>query len=354
MRRPKLAAAKAFTATAGVLLMLPACSAPGAQLEASTPVAVLKIAAPIHEPVYSFDNDRLLGLTDDKRIASIDATGSAGSGTAETRFSPTLDDTGRNFQISPYDSGVALVPQPALGNVAEVSISDLKPLGTIDAGPKPSYLSQDSGANFLLALSADRSTVTAVDLHRDEVLGSQAIATAPPESTIEGATRGRVVEFHVLGSNGISHYKGHTMPVGKHGELPISVEAAVGDPTKVTRAYLAQKNTDQLLAVDSKPGGDGLEVVGKASVGEPVRAVAVDDTRIYAATDSKLVVLRTNAFSGYPDGTIPILRTFDYRSELPRGPAASAQPSGLTTGRHHVFLSLEGVPYVVRVAKPHV
>ncbi|HZQ32994.1 MAG TPA: hypothetical protein VFB19_14820 [Mycobacterium sp.] len=314
----------------------------------------MRVSAPIHAPLYSFDNDRLLGLTDDKRIASVDATGPAGSGPADTSFSPMLADVGRNFQISPYDSGIALVPQPALNRVAEVKVSDLRPVGAFAAGPTPSYVSQDSGANYLLALSADRSTVTAVDLHRNDILGSQAIATPPPESTIEGAQRGRVVEFHVLGSGGISHYKGHTMPVEKHGELPVSVEAAVGDPTKVSRAYLAEKGTDKLVAVDSKHDRESLEVVGTASVGEPIRAVAVDDTRIYAATDSKLVVLQTNAFGGYPDARIPTLRTFDYRSELPRGPAASASVSGLAAGRHHVFLTLDGVPFVVRVAKPHV
>jgi hypothetical protein len=339
---------------AGAVLALSACSAPGAQLEAKVPVAVLKIAAPIHEPVYSFAADTLLGLTDDNRVAGVHVDGPADS-PADTSFSQPLGEVGRNIQISPSHDDIVLVPQPTLGRVAVLRADTLEHVADLPAGQSPAYLSQDAGAQYLLAMSADRSTVTAVDLHRNDVLGSQTLAAAgTAEAKIEGSRRGRVVEFHVVSANGIAYYKGHSMPAEKRGELDIAVAAAVSDPTKVTRAYIAEQGTDRLLAVDVKRGGDGLEVVGQATLGEPVRRVAVDDTRVYAATDTTLVVLRTNSFGGYPGGDIPIIRTFDYRGELRSSPAGSAPLSGIAAGRHHVYLSLEGVPYVIRVAKPHV
>ncbi|HEY7053275.1 MAG TPA: hypothetical protein VH496_14250 [Mycobacterium sp.] len=337
----------------GAVLALSACSAPGAKLEADDPVAVLNIAAAIHEPVYSFDTDTLLGLTDDNRVASIDVDGPSGAN-AHMSFSQPLAGVGRNIQVSPGDSGVALVPQPALGRVAALRIDGLAQIGDFPAGDHPSYLSQDTGGEYLLALSADRSTVTAVDLHRNDVVGSQPVV-ATVESTIEGSRRGRAIEFHVVGPNGVAYYKGHGMPAEKRGEINIAVADAVSDPTKVTRAYLAEKGTDRLVAVDTKRGSsEGLEVVGEASVGGPIRRIAVDDTRIYAATDTKLVVLKTNAFGGYPHQQIPIIATFDYRGELRSSPAGSAPLSGIAAGRHHVFLTPDGAPYVIRVAKPHV
>jgi len=324
-----------------------ACAAPGEQLETSVPVSVVKTAVPIHEPVYSFDADKLVGLTDDHRIASIDDAGG-------TELSENLGDTGRNLQIMPDTPGVVLVPQPMRGHVLEVRIADLQPISTLSAGPQPSYLSQDSGLGVLLALSANRSTVSAVNLQLNQMLGSQPVLGGQPSTTLEGAQRGRAVEFHVSGPTGVRHYKGHDVPADMKGELSIDVAAAVSDPTKVSRIYLAEAGTGRLLAVDSERGGTALEVVGEVSLGEPIRWVGVDDTRIYAATESELTVLKSNSFGGYSNGQIPVLRTFDYRGAMPPGPVRSAALAGGAVGRHQVYLALESQPYVVQVAKPRV
>ena len=327
-----------------------ACAAPGARLEARVPVEVLTIATEIHEPVVSFHTgtDTLLALTHDNRIAKIDTA------TTHTTYSKPFASIGRNLQISPVDSGIVLLPQPAAGNVAAVRIGDLQQVATVPAGPQPSYLSQDSGDDVLLALSADATTVSALDLHRNKLLGSQPVAGTHAETTVEGSRRGRVLEFHTCGPEGIAHYKGHEMPIEQNGRLGIGVENAAADPAKVTRVYVAEKNSPHLFAVDTDRGGDALHVVGEASLAEPVRRIGVDDTRLYAATDSRLVVFESESFEGYRHDHIPVLRSFDYRTELPSYSARIAPLAGLAVGRNYVYLALVGEPYLLRVAKPDV
>lgn len=352
-RAPKYVRSAAALAAAALLGLLPACAAPGTRLAAEIPVAVLRISAPIHQPVFSFGTDTLLGLTDDNRIAKVDVPAQAARADAPTTFSPALDDIGRNITISPQDDSTAFVAQPASERVAVVDIDALQPIGTLTAGPQPSYLASDAGYEVLLALSADRSTVTAVDLHRNDVMGSQPVSGEPAQTTIEGSERGRVVEFHLVRPDGIAHYQGGRMPVEKKADMGIGVEAAATDPVKVSRAYLAERGSDRLLAVDTR-GGSDLRVVGSAALGEQVREVAADHYRIYAATDTRLVVLASHAFEGYRDGRIPVLRSFEYRRELPLDTPGGVPLAGLAVGRDHVYLAVAGQPYLVQVAKPHV
>ncbi|WP_255450060.1 hypothetical protein [Skermania sp. ID1734] len=305
-----------------------------------------RIGAPLHAPVWSFSDAALLGLTGDNRIAKVDAKDHGA-----TTFSAPMPEVGENIEISPVDDTVAFVAEPTRDRVALIRTTDLSAAGTLAAGASPSYLGLDSGLRVLLALSKDGSTVTPVDLHRRTTLAPTSVH-AGADAELEGAARGRQVEFHVVGNNGIAHYKGMSSPAEDTGNLSTAVAAIAGDGTKVTRVYIAEKGTNRLLAIDSRPGGDGLTIVGSADLGGQIRAIGTDDTRIYAATDRKVVVLETRSFEGYTDGAIPVVRTFDIASVRPSG--VTAPVSGMTVGPHRVYLTLRDEPYLISVAKPRV
>jgi hypothetical protein len=204
---------------------------------------------------------------------------------------------GRNLQISRKDDRHIFVPQPQNGKVAVIDLHTVRQVDEFDAGPAPAYLSEDSGMRVLLALSADGSSVTPIDEYGFRALPTAEI-TGDPSDVIDGANRGREIEYHIYGSSGIRYYKGPSSP------LP-----------------------------------------------SPIRRIGTDDTRIYAATDREVVVLETNDVTGYPHHTIPVLRTTNYRTGLPDA-ERSAPLTGMALGPHRVYLTFAGTPLVVSVAKP--
>lgn len=306
------------------------------------------VGAAMHDPVWSYRDNALLGLTDDHRLAAVTYTG---PGSAHTRLSAPMG-SGRNVQISQKDDRHVFVPQPERGNVAVVDIATLRPIAEFDAGPAPSYLAEDAGMRVLLALAADGSSVTPVDQYGFRKLPT---ATYPGEraDTIIGANRGREIDYHLYGRSGIRYYEGASSPPEEQGSLSMAVAAAAGDGASAERSYVAGHDDNMLYAIDSRHGEEGLEVLARTRLSSPIRYLGTDDTRIYAATDHDVAVLETASFTGFPNGTIPLIRTIDYRAGLPTGPVASAPLSGMAIGPKRVYLTLRGQPYVVSVAKPH-
>ncbi|MFM1722101.1 hypothetical protein ABEU20_000646 [Rhodococcus sp. PAM 2766] len=309
------------------------------------------MATALHAPLWSFQYGKLLGVTDDGRIAAVEGLASGG-GEADTALSAPLADMGRNIEISPLDESTLLVPQPRAGSVARLDIADLSVTDALDAGPEPDVLALDSGSRTLLSLSADASTVTPVDLHRDRLLPATRV-DARPGALVQGAARGRQLDFHVVDDSAVTHYQGVDPPVGSVGRLTPGAAAVAGDRAKVSRVYIGPAGTGKVLAVDSDSDGKGLKVVGTADLGEDVQFLATDDTRIYAVTDRRVVVLETHSFDGYAGSTIPVIRDFDYRAAL-SGEAKDAPVAGVTVAAHRVFLTFSGAPWVVGVAKPRV
>jgi hypothetical protein len=334
-------------AIAGIMAVA-GCSAPGSSLESAPAVSVTAVGSPMHDPVWSYHDNALLGLTDDHRLAAITY---AGPGSAHTQLSPPMD-SGRNLQISQKDDRHVFVPQPGRGKVAVVDIATLRPIADFDAGPAPSYLAEDATMRVLLALAADGSSVTPVDQYGFRKLPT-ATYSGEPADTIDGSNRGREIEYHLYGASGVRYYKGTTSPPENRGSLPMAVAVWAGDRTQVTRSYVAGRDDKVLYAVDSRRGGDGLKILARMQLSSPIRYLGTDDTRIYAATDHDVAVLETASFTGFPNGTIPVIRTIDYRGELPPGPVASAPLSGMATGPDRVYLTLRGQSYVISVAKPH-
>jgi hypothetical protein len=307
------------------------------------------VGASLHDPVWSFRMHALVALTDDQRLAEVSMP--IAPGQPRTRVSAALG-SGRNIQISRKDDRQVYVPRPEPGSVAVVDLATLEQVDEFNAGPAPAYLSEDAGMRVLLALSADGSSVTPVDQYGYRRLPTAVIAGDPAE-TIDGANRGREIGYHLYGPSGIRYFKGPSSPAEERGSLGMDVAVAAGDETDVARSYVASRNDNMLYAIGSHRGGAGLEVLAGARLPSPVRELGTDDTRIYAATDREVVVLETASFSGYPSGTIPVVRVINYRADLRGGPVESAPLSGMAIGPNRVYLTLAGQPYLVSVAKPH-
>lgn len=331
----------------GALVVTAGCAAPGASLESAPDVVLWSVATPLRAPVWSYHAHALVGLTDDSRVAEVTAGDRPGD--AHTRFSAPMA-AGRNLQISQKNDRVVFVPQPERGRVAEVDLESLRQVGDFDAGPAPAYLSEDAGLRTLLALSSDGTSVTPVDQYGLRKLPTARI-TGDPADSIDGANRGREIEYHAYAPSGIRHYQGPSSPAAERGSLRVNVAVSAGDGAAVTRSYVAGRDDATLYAVDSRRGGEGLTVLASTRLPSPIRELGTDDTRIYAATDHEVVVLETASFTGFPTRTIPVIRVIGYRAGLP--PAAqSAALSGMAIGPHRVYLTLAGRPYVVSVAKP--
>jgi hypothetical protein len=329
-------------------VMAVGCSAPGTALEKTPEVSTLTAGTVVRDPVWSYRLHALVGLTGDGRLAEI--TDPLGPGHATTRLSAPIA-AGRNLQISRKDDRHVFVPQPERGKVAVVDLETLRQVDEFDAGPAPAYLSEDSGMRVLLALSADGSSVTPVDEYGFRKLPTATIDGGPADR-IDGANRGRDIEYHVYGPAGIRYYAGPSSPPHELGSLPMGVAASAGDGTAVTRSYVASRDDDVLYVVDLRRSREGLRVRAATRLPSPIRRIGTDDTRIYAATDQEVAVLETNSFMRFEQDKIPVLRITNYRAALPES-QRWAPLSGMALGPHRVYLTFKGTPLVVSVAKAH-
>jgi hypothetical protein len=203
----------------------------------------------------------------------------------------------------------------------------------------------------LLALSADGSSVTPVEEYGFQKLPTARI-TGDPSDTIDGANRGRDIEYHVYGPSGIRYYQGPSSPPKELGSMAMDVASSAGDGTAVTRGYVARRDDDTLYVVDLRRSREGLRVRAATRLPSPIRRIGSDDTRIYAATDREVAVLETNSFMRFEQDKIPLLRITNYRAALPES-QRSAPLSGMALGPHRVYLTFKGTPLVVGVAKAH-
>jgi hypothetical protein len=330
---------------AAVAIGLSGCQA--STVAAGPQSVLLRVSAPMREAAWSDHADELVGLTaTGSRVEAVEPSLRADG--ARSRLSAALPGVGRNITTGMPDAGTVYVPQPRLGRVAVLRLPGLEQVTTLRAGNEPDYVATDVGARTLLALSGDGRTVTGIDL-ADRTIATTQQVDAEPDSQIEGPQRERLVEFHVVGPGGIDHY----LDGARRGSVDLPAADAVGDEIKVTRLYVAEAGTDSMVAVDSGRTSEGMDRVGRVNLGAPVRYVDDDAHRIYAATDNKLVVLETRSYGGFPDGRIPVIRSVDFRTDLPAA-VRHATLSGVVSGTDRVFLTFSDAPYVLSVAKPNV
>jgi hypothetical protein len=339
---------------AGVSVVAAGCATPPARAASIEPaVLTLPVAKPLAEPVWSQNKGVLLGLTGDDHVEKVDPSVPRHAGArARSSLSATLRDTGKNISASPTGRDVVFVPQPRLGRVAVLRVGDLRTVRTLTIGPKPQYVDQDSGSKAMLAISADGSLVTGVDLKHHAQRVTRTRVHVGDDAEVDGGKRGRRIDFYATGSHGEAYYKGDPHFVELIGRMSIPVRAATSDLVKSSRLYIAEKGTDRLVAVDVTRFLHGLQVVGSAKLNEPVEEIGVDERRIYAATEDTLVVLRAKSFEGYPSGAIPVLAKIDFREALHDPALRTAPLSGLAVGPDRVYLTFQGVPDLVSIAEP--
>lgn len=323
------------------------CSPPGRSAEESPEVVVATAGATLHDPVWSYRDDALVGPTGDGRIAEI---ADVLSSHATTRLSQPLS-PGRNLQISRKNEQHVFVPEPQRNKVAVLDLGTMRTVDEFDAGPAPAYLSEDAGMRVLLALSADGSSVTPVDEYGFQKLPAAHIA-GDPADVLDGSNRGRNIEYHICGPSGVRYFNGHSSPPEEHGSMAMDVAVSAGDTTATTRTYVARPNDDTLYVIDVLRTGTGMRVRAATRLPSPIRRIGSDESRIYVATDQEVATLETNSFMRFEDDKIPVLRITNYRAALPES-QRSAPVSGMALGPHRVFLTFKGTPLVVSVAKAH-
>lgn len=330
-----------------------AASAPAPRADAAPDQAIaVRVPAALREPIWAGSGHALVALDDRHRVVKVVPGGAPRATPVQSRVSAGMPAIGRNVVVSPVDENVLYVPEPGQDDVAVLSLADLHRIGSLEAGPSPAYLTTNKGFGMLLALSRDGTRVTPVEVgFRDTVDAPQRFSS--PVTEIDGAVRGSYVDYSALTGSEMIHEKGDPSHVGVNGRIPVVAETAAGDKWKTSRVYAAVKGTDELLAIDTTHELNGLEVVGRAHAGSPIDYLGADKTRVYAATESVLVVLAANTFEGYDHGKMTIMRRIHFRDALPAS-VRNAPLSGLAVGPNRVYLTLQGVPYVLSVAKPSV
>ena len=326
------------------------CAAPGTRVEVTPEVSVLTAGAALRDPVWSYRFNALVGLTKDNGVNRVAEVTDVQGGHPTTRLSAPMA-LGRNLQISRKDEQHVYVPEPQRGKVAVLDIATLHQVGEFDAGPAPAYLSEDGGMRIVLALSADGKSITPVDEYGFRKLPTAQVSGGPADA-IDGSNRGRNIEYHTYGPTGIRYYRGPSSPPEELGSMPMDVGPSAGDGTAVTRSYVARRGDNTLYVIDLRRAGKGLKYRAATRLPSPIRQIGSDDTRIYAATDHEVATLETNSFMRFEHDVIPVLRTTNYRRALPEA-QRSAPLSGMAIGPHRVYLTFQGTPLVVSVAKPH-
>ncbi|MFI6808072.1 hypothetical protein ACIBO6_24135 [Streptomyces luteogriseus] len=333
------------------------CSAVDAVPDSTPQVAVLRLDTPVREPIWSKEAGGVVALAEtEPRVVKVTTAAASGQLRARTTLSEPIPGLGENLAPSATGKDVVYAPRPAADRIDVLDAKTLRFKRSLRAGEAPSFVTVDFGADVLLALSEDGSTVTGVDVQPDP--GEEpAVVTRNdvglgPAGEVDGPARGRLIEFHTVGPNLISHYKGAVDEVKKTADIAFRAETATGDLVKVSRLYAAEKGTDRLVAIDSTPGGDKLEMVARSRLGKPVLHLGADANRLYAATEDRLVVLETNSYEGFTDGKFTVVESIDYRAALKDPKLKEAPLSGMTVGPQRVYLTFRGAPYALSVAEP--
>lgn len=336
--------------------VLTGCSTATASTGDPPQVAVLRVGRPLRAPVWDYNNGSVMALTGDGRVARVQPSG------ATTVSAPLPGGVGDDLAITYPGGDVVFVPQPAANRVAVVSDHDLRRTGTLSVGPHPRQVSYDSGAKDLLAMSANDTTVTGVDVYKPH-FGQQVLSepvSVGAGGFVIGAKRGRRISYHAAGPGGVAFYKGDTTDskVTRSGQLPVPTTAARSDLVKSSQLYYAARGTGTLLAADQGRYLTGFSQVGHAaeSLPAPIDAIGVDQTRIYVVAGPYLAVYESDSFTGFTDEVIPLVETVDLRPYLPAGSPAPVSGIAVTPtlsgAQARVYLTVKGRPEVLSVAKP--
>lgn len=335
------------------LLLLVGCSAAGSSAGSPGSVRLIKVDAPLREPLWVPHKEYLLALSGEgSKVVRVD-TGAAvrsakAPGPRGVVRSGNLKDVGENMAFNSGKTDELFVPQPKLGRVALLDTDTLKKLRSIKAGKKPEWVATHPVSNTLLAISKDGSTVTGVSTKSYEKAFSTRV-DAGKEGRVYAAENNLNPAFWVVRSDRVTHYIGGPPERTVGRRIKVNSEAFAPDPEHAQRAYVGD-TSGRVVLLDGDPRDEleGRLVVSEERKvdGKPeyIENRAAEDLAIYVATESKLYIMDPE--------TLEVLHAIDFRRPLEQRSLKEAKLSGMAVGEKNIYLTLEGEPYVVSIRKP--
>ena len=314
-------------------------------------VTALEVEAPLRAPSWNPGQETIFALRQDGgalvKVVGLRRGGGVDLGADRPEVGTTEQElesvAGENLALETgHKPDKVYVPLPGKDEVFVSEEDDLEMVQTFGAGDSPARVALDlvpGRGDTLFALSEDGSTVTAIGLALKEVVAEVAVG-GDEDSLIEAGAGGG---FWLTGPDALALHHGPSL--GRRAALELDAEALAADPDR-RRAYAAEANSagsGRVVAVEPGEGG-GLEVVAEAEVRGRVTHLAADEGRLYALSPGQLIVLDA--------GNLETLHTVDFGESLERKALGRAAPSGLAVGEDHVYVALDGEPFLVRVEKP--
>ncbi|PLS86525.1 MAG: hypothetical protein CYG60_06775, partial [Actinobacteria bacterium] len=145
----------------------------------------------------------------------------------------------------------------------------------------------------------------------------------------------------------VSFYHGDPAPIRRLTGERIGVNDIAVDHESSQRAYVAEAGASRVVVLEGDPEGllEGeLLEVAERDLGEEARHVETTTTEVYAATESRLFVLRREDLS--------VEESVDFREPIEDEALKRAPVSGMAAGKENVYLTIDGQPYVLSVDKP--
>jgi hypothetical protein len=328
-------------AAAVALAILAGCSSAASEQE----LGLLRVDAPLREPVWVPKKEVLLALGEDgRRVVRVDVGGvKPGSPVAQASVrSEVFADVGENLALNPEEPGLAYLPRPRSGRVSALDTESLRVVGGYDVGDAPSYATVDVQSELLFALSEAGSIVSGVGIEGSEEVPATEVEGGT-ETVVESPEKGLDPAFWVAGPGGVAFYGGD--PPERLVGRPLEAADIAVDLTSAQRTYVAEG--ERVVALEGDPQ-DYLEgellVDATRGLGESAEHLASDELHVFAATRSKLVAMRRESLQVAE--SVRLDRFLEREGVSPDG------VSGITVGTEHIYLTLEGAPYVLSVKKP--
>lgn len=302
-------------------------------------VLLTKVRAPLRDPAWVSGKDVLLALDQNRpRVVSLDPK------SGKQLASRTFERVGENVVANSDEPDRAYLPLPDSGSVSVLDTGTLRTVRSFDVGFSPTYAALAVGAEALFALSEDGSKVSGVDLKTAEKIPSVGVGGGK-DTVIEAPEKGIDPAFWTAGPDGVAYYG--DFPPKRLVGLPLTAKDIAVDPESSQRAYVFAPGSSRVVAVEGDPARllrGRLEAEERKNVGEEIQQVACDETNVYVATRSKLVVLDREELK-------PV-ETMDFGSLLERKDVGHADISGITVGDRDVYLTLADRPYFLTIKKP--
>jgi hypothetical protein len=304
---------------------------------------VLEVKAPLRSPVLGPSEKEIFALRQDgSSLAKVDVSRGGFNPDVEhpqaiTSLHKIEGRVGENLALERGRRPDKIyVPVPGKDQIFVSERDDLLEVNTFTVGDSPTRVALDRDSEVLFALSEGRSTITVMDLVGEKEIIAEVRVGPDKDSLIEvGGGEG----FWVAGPGGIAYYEGP--PFGSPASLRLEGTALAADASEPGRAYAA--GSGRVVAVEPK-GSETLEVVAGAKVDGRVTHLAAEEERLYAITPESLLVLT-------PD-SLKTLSTVDFGRFLDRKTLEQAAPSGLAVAQDNLYLTLEGVPFLMQIKKP--